>query len=161
MFLYTGDYADEVKHRSFDDDPELLKHVRVYFLAEMFLIHDLKVMAWYKFQDAMYRLDIHDSSFYDCVCEVYDGPFRKGCEMRKTVVDTLIQQVEGGEYSTDQETKMLRSNVLQLEHVKKLFEDCGSFAIDFATVQDSKRISALALSEHSFWGIKNVSGLEK
>ncbi|KAF1970798.1 hypothetical protein BU23DRAFT_472847, partial [Bimuria novae-zelandiae CBS 107.79] len=52
-FLYTGDYSDDV---DILDDSDLLKDIRVYALAEMFLIDDLKTLALSKFQVRLPKL---------------------------------------------------------------------------------------------------------
>ncbi|KAF2016866.1 hypothetical protein BU24DRAFT_419919 [Aaosphaeria arxii CBS 175.79] len=49
-YLYTGDYSDILSNAQIQEDPELLKHLRVHMLAHAFLIRDLRKYALMRFK---------------------------------------------------------------------------------------------------------------
>ena len=92
QYLYTGDYSADREAEGLEgrlpwamshllraylslDDPDLLKDPRVYFLADMFLLENLKALSLAKLQAG---LQIGSQSqipglFPECVREVYSN----------------------------------------------------------------------------------------
>ncbi|KAF2189908.1 hypothetical protein K469DRAFT_723743 [Zopfia rhizophila CBS 207.26] len=68
-YLYTGNYSDGLSSKDFEEDPELCKDLRVYALADMFFLEDLKALALEKFKRNLGELWMSDS-FLECVWEV-------------------------------------------------------------------------------------------
>ncbi|KAF9728662.1 hypothetical protein PMIN04_012955 [Paraphaeosphaeria minitans] len=113
-YLYTGDYLDELSTDRLEDDPELLRDTRVYALADMLLLGDLKALCVAKFKDKVRNLWNSDS-FPDCVQEVYATTSHDDCNMRLAVLEVATAHArelrdkdiftdllrEGGEFSVD------------------------------------------------------------
>ncbi|KAI0995650.1 hypothetical protein K3495_g12530 [Podosphaera aphanis] len=93
-YLYTGNYSDELSTTEladFPDDPELLKDVRVYGLADMFLIEKLKTLSEAKFKKRIQGCEL-DDSYFACVREVYEKTHKQDSQMRCMVVDIAIDK---------------------------------------------------------------------
>ncbi|USP81613.1 hypothetical protein yc1106_08887 [Curvularia clavata] len=85
QFLYTGDYSDDLSHY-FKDDPALLKEPRVYALADMFFLKDLKTVTTAKLKKKLLNL-WKDDSFADCIREIYATTRDSDRAMRSAVVE--------------------------------------------------------------------------
>ncbi|KAI1001651.1 hypothetical protein K3495_g6548 [Podosphaera aphanis] len=126
-YLYTGDYSDQLSTTEFSDDPDLLKDVRVYALADMFLIEPLKALAESKFvkrtQD--YQLD---DSFFACVREVYKSTCRQDSPMRRAVAVVAVNK------SKKLAQNFINKSIEEKENLNKLrslIGEGGSFAEDY------------------------------
>ncbi|KAF2181491.1 hypothetical protein K469DRAFT_589178 [Zopfia rhizophila CBS 207.26] len=84
-YLYTGDYSDDLSN-DFEDDPPLLKDPRVYALADMFFLEDLKALSTAKLQLKLQDLWTSDS-FPECVREIYASTPNSDRAMRSAVVE--------------------------------------------------------------------------
>lgn len=84
-YLYTGDYSDDLSH-DFKDDPALLKEPRVYALADMFFLKDLKALATAKLKQKLEVLWA-DNSFPECIREVFATTPDGDHAMRSAVVE--------------------------------------------------------------------------
>ncbi|KAJ6191976.1 hypothetical protein J3E72DRAFT_273869 [Bipolaris maydis] len=84
-YLYTGDYPDDLSH-NIEDDSALLKEPRVYTLADMFFLEDLKAVAIAKLQQKLKELWISDS-FPECIREIYASTPENDVGMRSAVVE--------------------------------------------------------------------------
>lgn len=97
------------------DDLELLKHPRVYALADMFRIEDLKSLSSEKFQLQLKQHWISDT-MADCIREVYSTSTDiKPSAMRQAVVDTA---------------SLHRKDLVQKRSIQELIREVGDFAID-------------------------------
>ncbi|KAH5617516.1 hypothetical protein HBI23_255110 [Parastagonospora nodorum] len=115
-YLYTGDYSDDLSHR-FEDDPSLLKEPRVYALADMFFLEDLKALATVKLQQKLQDLWTSDS-FPGCIREIYATTRENGCAMRSAVVEVATKHV---------------SELGQKIVFKDLIREGGDFTVDYLT----------------------------
>ncbi|KAH9873079.1 hypothetical protein J1614_005476 [Plenodomus biglobosus] len=91
-YLYTGDYSDDLSH-DFKDDPALLKEPRVYALADMFFLKDLKALATAKLKQKLQDLWA-DDSFPECIREVYATTPDGDHAMRSAVVEVAKVHVK-------------------------------------------------------------------
>lgn len=113
-YLYTGDYSDDLSH-DFEDDPALLKEARVYALANMFFLEDLKAFATAKLQQKLEELWTSES-FPECIREVYATTPESDRAMRSAVVEVAKDHV-----------RELGKMVL----FKDLLREGGDFAVDY------------------------------
>lgn len=105
-YLYTGDYTDDLKieglqgkHLSSDlhvwhadlnlDDSAMLKDPRVYALADMFFLRDLKLLALTKMKHRL-KVGWQSKSFPVCVEEIY-AITRSSCSMRLAVAQIAAE----------------------------------------------------------------------
>lgn len=95
-YLYTGDYSEEMSTNKFEDDPKLITDIRVYVLADMFLLEDLKALSTLKLREKMKELWVSDS-FPACFREIYASTSDCNCRMRSSVVEvaTALRPVWG------------------------------------------------------------------
>jgi hypothetical protein len=135
QFMYTGDYADEAscllpseglhlifpprfeisRLRQVGDDLELLRHPRVYALADMFRMEDLKSLAYGKFETQLQQHWISDT-LVDCIREVYLTSTESGPpSIRKAVVKIASLHM-----------KVL----IQKWSFQELIREVGDFAVD-------------------------------
>ncbi|KAF2002433.1 hypothetical protein P154DRAFT_462410 [Amniculicola lignicola CBS 123094] len=112
-YMYTGDYSDDLSS-NFEDDPPLLKDPRVYALADMFFLEDLKALSTIKMQKKLQTLWTCDS-FPDCIREIYASTPNSDHAMRSAVIEVARVHVrelgkkaifkdlirEGGEFAVD------------------------------------------------------------
>ena len=96
------------------DDPDLLKHPRVYALADEFFIDALKDLAFKKLQSMLNELWISDT-FVDCIEEVYVTTYPNSDRMRRLVVQVALQNLR----------KLWIKNIFQ-----DLVRKNGDFAVD-------------------------------
>lgn len=84
-YVYTGNYSED-SHQAFDtpDDDELTKDVKVYVLADMFLLDHLKEYALNRFKEKVKDLWISEA-FTDCIKEIYNST-QASDRMRDAVV---------------------------------------------------------------------------
>ncbi|KAI1005184.1 hypothetical protein K3495_g3029 [Podosphaera aphanis] len=92
-YLYTGDYSDFLSSSKWTDDPHLLKDVRVYALADMFLIESLKTLAQTRLAKKLECCHL-DTPFIDCVREVYKTIPTMNTKMHSAVVEVAVKQVK-------------------------------------------------------------------
>ncbi|KAI1001996.1 hypothetical protein K3495_g6211 [Podosphaera aphanis] len=118
-YLYTGDYSDELSTTELEDDPELLIDIRVYELADMFLIEGLQTLSETKFKKRIEGYEL-DDSFNICVQEVYKTSHGTAKEMRGAVVQAAISYVE-----------KRRDKDAELWLIAVLIGNGGLFAIDY------------------------------
>ncbi|KFY28058.1 hypothetical protein V491_00664 [Pseudogymnoascus sp. VKM F-3775] len=114
QYMYTGDYTDDSSPSlsSEGDDLELLKHLRVYALADMFQIENLKTIACKKFQQQLQHHWISDT-FVDCIREVYMTS-RDSDATRKAVVNVVSSHQE----------------LVKKQPFQDLIREVGDFAVD-------------------------------
>ena len=96
------------------DDLDLLKHPRVYALADEFFIDGLKDLAFKKLQSMLNELWISDT-FVDCIEEVYVTTYHNSDRMRRLVVQVARQNLQ----------KLWIKNRFQ-----ELVRENGDFAVD-------------------------------
>ncbi|KAK5996850.1 hypothetical protein PT974_02195 [Cladobotryum mycophilum] len=85
-YMYTGAYSQgSTPCVDVPDDEELVKDLRVYSLADYFIIDGLKTLALEKFKRKI-REALLDDAFVDCVRNVYDATHNSDEPIRKTVV---------------------------------------------------------------------------
>jgi hypothetical protein len=101
------------------DDDEITKDLRVYALADRFLMEELKEYAFQKFNAKIERLWISD-----CVREVYCTTANSDRRMRDSVVKIAVKNIcelwqkgqflslvrEGGDFTEDMITTLLETN---------------------------------------------------
>ncbi len=68
------------------DDLELLKHPRVFALADMFQMDELKMLAREKFEKQLQQHWISDT-FSDCIRELYETTQLSDTAMRRAAVE--------------------------------------------------------------------------
>ncbi|OCK74090.1 hypothetical protein K432DRAFT_410158 [Lepidopterella palustris CBS 459.81] len=125
-YLYTGDYSDNVSNKDLEEDPKLFKDPRVYALADMFFLEDLKLLALKKFQEKLKDL-WRSNLFPECVREVYRSTYKRDRAMRSTVVEAAATYVrklgtkgifkdlirEGRDFAVDYIQKPSAENVVE------------------------------------------------
>jgi len=119
QYIYTGDYNDEPSN-SLDfegDDLELLRHPRVYALADMFRMDDLKRLSCEKFELKLQTHWISDT-FPDCIREVYLSSVDTDPAMRKAVVSVVS----------------LHQELAQKRPFQELIRSVGDFAVDLVLI---------------------------
>lgn len=100
------------------DDPKLLRHPRVFALADMFRIEGLKKLSCKKFEQQLeqYRFGGTPDTFPDCIREVYMTSNSTDLNTtRKVVVDAVI---------------LHRIALLQKGLFQELVQEIGDFAVD-------------------------------
>ncbi len=75
------------------DDLELLKHPRVFAIADMFQMNDLKTLAREKFEKQLQQHWISDT-FTDCIREVYETTQQTDTAMRRAAVKIASIHIE-------------------------------------------------------------------
>jgi hypothetical protein len=102
------------------DDDEITKDLRVYALADRFLMEELKEYAFQKFNAKIWISDM----FIDCVREVYCTTANSDRRMRDSVVKIAVKNIcelwqkgqflslvrEGGDFTEDMITTLLETN---------------------------------------------------
>ncbi|KAG4427264.1 hypothetical protein IFR05_017253 [Cadophora sp. M221] len=116
-YIYTGDYSDEPSEAlTFEsDDLELFKHLRVFALADMLRLDDLKLIACKKFEHQLEQHWISDT-LPDCVREVYSTTNNfdsKG--MRIAIVNAVASHKE---------------ELVHKRPFQDLIREVGDFAVD-------------------------------
>ncbi|KAF2967244.1 hypothetical protein GQX73_g6308 [Xylaria multiplex] len=114
-YMYTGAYADEPT-QVFDtpDDDELVKHIRVYVIAEFFMLDDLKRLALQKFKLKLQNLWVSEL-FVACIREIYASTTESEEGLRSAVVSVAYN------YQTE---------LWQKKPFRDLIYDGGDFAVD-------------------------------
>ncbi|KAI0996112.1 hypothetical protein K3495_g12069 [Podosphaera aphanis] len=128
-YLYTGAYSDHLSTDEFTDDPELLKDVRVYALADMFLIEDLKAISEAKFEKRIQNCQL-DTPFIACVREVYINTHRDDSKMRSAVVDVAVDLAREWDQGP---SRLYFSDIPELNDFKNLLREGGDFVVDCFT----------------------------
>ncbi|KFY42048.1 hypothetical protein V494_02644 [Pseudogymnoascus sp. VKM F-4513 (FW-928)] len=115
QYMYTGNYTDEPSEclESEGDDLELLKHPRVYALADMFRMEELKTLSCKKFELQLQQHWITDA-FPDCIREVYTISM-EGSSIRKAVVDAVFSH---------------KKALVQKRAFQEVVREVGDFAIE-------------------------------
>ncbi|KAK8900789.1 hypothetical protein QC760_010553 [Botrytis cinerea] len=116
-YIYTGDYSDEPSEilDSEGDDLELLKHPRVFALADMFRIEQLKILACEKFKKQLQQHWISDT-FPDCIREVYT-----------TSNDIDIKTIRNAVVSV---VALHKKELVEKRSFQELIREIGDFAVD-------------------------------
>lgn len=96
------------------DDDELLKDVRVYALANYFIVEGLKDFALQRFQAKVEKLWLSEK-LVDCIRNIYDSTSDPDCKMRKTVVNTVYVHID---------------DLWQRKSLQDLLRDGGDFVVD-------------------------------
>ncbi|KAI1001995.1 hypothetical protein K3495_g6209 [Podosphaera aphanis] len=125
-YLYTGNYSDTLPISSFAEDPPLLKDVRVYALADMFLIEGLKKLSEAKFARRIRGCALNDS-YVACVQEVYNSTIGDNNKMRSEVVNWGVDRVNQIKRGMVDDT---------IAEFLELIDEGGKFAIDFFLVSN-------------------------
>ncbi|KAH7119540.1 hypothetical protein B0J11DRAFT_582072 [Dendryphion nanum] len=122
-YLYTGDYSDDLS-KDFEDDSPLLKDPRVYALADIFFLKDLKTLSTTKLQRKLQDLWTSDS-FPECIREVYASTPSSDRAIRSTVVEVVsVRKLDLGKKAI----------------FKDLIHEGGDFVVDYF-----ERITSLEL----------------
>ncbi|RYP76242.1 hypothetical protein DL771_001861 [Monosporascus sp. 5C6A] len=117
--MYTGDYSEDTHQElGTPDDDELFKDVRVYVLADMFLMDHLKEDALRKFKSKLSELWISEK-FTDCVKEIYSSTNEFDCGLRNAAVET---------------TKVHLTRLWEKKPFKELIREGGDFVVDLTGV---------------------------
>ncbi|KAK2769932.1 hypothetical protein FQN53_005816 [Emmonsiellopsis sp. PD_33] len=114
-YIYKGDYATDT--RSLDgtkDDPDLVKHARVFLLADYFDVKGLRELCAQKFAKQAVWLWTTDQ-FIESIGEVYWIPKSSGQCMRKEIYTVVQAHIE-----------QLHEN----EKFRELLNGCAEFAAD-------------------------------
>ncbi|PVH71127.1 hypothetical protein DL98DRAFT_521243 [Cadophora sp. DSE1049] len=114
-YIYTGDYSDEPSERlDFEgDDLELLRHPRVYALADMFRMEDLMKVSCKKFELQLKQHWISDT-FPDCIREVYSIS-SNSTAIRKVIVDIVSSH---------------KQELVQKRPFQEVIREVGDFAVE-------------------------------
>lgn len=89
-YMYTNDYSEARSTENLEEDPELLRDIRVYALAAKFEIGNLKSLALERFQQKC-KNRWESNLFAECIKEVYTSIC--GSEMRSAVVQIAAAHV--------------------------------------------------------------------
>ncbi|KAI0997377.1 hypothetical protein K3495_g10809 [Podosphaera aphanis] len=133
-YLYTGDYSDHLSTKELAEDPELLKDVHVYGLADMFLIDDLKAIAEAKLKKRIQNCQL-DDTFSTCVREIYKTTHSIVCKMRLAVVEHAVNRTIAWEKSP----LPLISKIHEMSHFKLLLQEGGEFVSEYFMAMSSTR----------------------
>ncbi|KAH8716754.1 hypothetical protein GQ44DRAFT_713277 [Phaeosphaeriaceae sp. PMI808] len=114
-YLYTGNYSNQLSTTELQDDPELLRDIRVHALADMFFIKGLKSLSEVKFRRELADSGANDD-FVDCVDEVYASTYEGNQALRSALVEAAIAQ---------------RQNPDVYENLKYLSRQGGEFVVDY------------------------------
>ncbi|KAI0999911.1 hypothetical protein K3495_g8290 [Podosphaera aphanis] len=111
-YIYNGTYSDQLSTKKLNDNPKLLKHYRVYCVAEELFMKNLKAIAKSKFEESLWALSVDQmEEFHDCVREVYAETCREDPGLRSIVVMAATRQ--------------------NLNYSEELVREGGDFAVDF------------------------------
>lgn len=97
-----------------------MKDVRVYALADYFIVEGLKDYALQRFRSKIRQLWVSEK-FVDCIRDIYDSTIDPNCKMRQAVVEIVrnniaelwekapFQEVlrEGGDFIVDLMSKLV------------------------------------------------------
>jgi hypothetical protein len=114
-YLYTGGYSDGLSSKALEgklntifcpayhltdtDDPKLLRDARVYALADMFFLEELKNLSVAKLKQELDNASIQwkrkialcddawSDAFLECIREIYATTLDYNCALRKVVVE--------------------------------------------------------------------------
>ena len=137
-FMYTGDYSDEpasalsgeevqgakpverpnAPHHVTVDELELLKHPRVFALADRFCMDHLKALACEKFSKQLAQLWISDT-FPDCIREVYSTTIGSDKQMRRAIIDVI---------------KLHYKEICQKAAFAEIYCEIGEFTVDLVNM---------------------------
>ncbi|KAJ2985015.1 hypothetical protein NUW58_g5757 [Xylaria curta] len=113
--MYTGKYADEpAQFLDTQDDDELVKDVRVYVTAELFMLDDLKQLALHRFKSKLGRIWVSEL-LADCVREVYASTTKCEHGLRSAVVEVAYTY---------------GAQLWEKKGFRDLIRDGGDFAVD-------------------------------
>jgi hypothetical protein len=107
-YMYTGDYPDQLSGIETEgrrpihlyyrtranirtDESEYLQDPRVYALADMYFLEDLKLLSEAKFRQNLKKIEIGDG-FAECVREVYATTSESDKTMRSAVVEAAVSR---------------------------------------------------------------------
>lgn len=96
------------------DDDDLLKDIRVYLLADFFLMDELQDYAIKRFATTLDVVDISDG-FVECVVEVYGCTTQSHCKLRDVVISKACSHLE---------------SLWEKKPFRELVRNCGEFAVD-------------------------------
>ncbi|OCK74263.1 hypothetical protein K432DRAFT_420396 [Lepidopterella palustris CBS 459.81] len=74
--------GNNISNKDLEEDPKLFKNLRVYTLADMFFLENLKLLALKK-----------SNLFPECVQEVYKSTYKRDRIIRSTVVEAAATYV--------------------------------------------------------------------
>ncbi|KAI8626743.1 BTB/POZ domain-containing protein [Xylariaceae sp. FL1651] len=124
-FMYTGEYSED-PHPGLSalDDDILTKHVRVYALADMFLMENLQKHALKKFESTIREQWVHEE-FPNCVREIYESTPENNRGLRDIVLNTTREHL---------------SELWEKTDFKGLVSNGGDFVVDLiGSLVTSKR----------------------
>jgi hypothetical protein len=140
QYMYTGDYADEPPNllysegmfpltisrrieisrlRQAGDDLELLRHPRVYALANTFRMEDLKSLSHGKFKLQLQEHWISDT-LVDCIREVYSI----STDFGSFVIRDAVVEI----------ASLHKKDLVQKRPFQELIREVGDFAVDLVLV---------------------------
>ncbi|KAK2763722.1 hypothetical protein FQN54_009338 [Arachnomyces sp. PD_36] len=90
-YIYTGNYTEDPSPILEEEDNDFTKDLRVYVLADMFLMEKLKEYAFQRFKAKIQQLWMSDM-FIDCIKEVYNT-CKNGDRIRGAVVEIAIKHI--------------------------------------------------------------------
>jgi hypothetical protein len=97
------------------DDPALLKDARVYALADMFFLPDLKALCTLKLTDKLHD-QWSSESFPDCIREIYESTPQSDRTMKDAVVRVAKQHAR---------------ELAEKDIFKDLIREGGDFPVDY------------------------------
>ncbi|KAF9728661.1 hypothetical protein PMIN01_13489 [Paraphaeosphaeria minitans] len=118
-YLYTGNYSDSLQKIDLEEDPSLIKHLRVYALADMFGVGDLKTMS-------MDRLKRETSErwnsdlFVASIEEVYQSGVKFPLTLRSDLLDVAAMHVHDITAKDDFRSLVYRGGDFVVEYVERL-----------------------------------------
>ncbi|KAI0999909.1 hypothetical protein K3495_g8289 [Podosphaera aphanis] len=139
-YLYKGWYSENACNNNIKDDPLLLKDIRVFVLADMFLLNGLKNTARSRLM-AKLSVSKMNEEYIECVREV----FATTCDAdaRKFIVSTTLEKVNGAKIVYNSAGKR-QSSLLLDDHLLDLIREGGDFAVDYLLAADTDRFKGKA-----------------
>lgn len=144
QYMYTNDYNAELERPSGaegglylvvqngrvniskGEDPEVLRHPRVYALADLFRIEELKKLSVRKFEEQIGKQNLWSSeAFADCIREVYTTTPDQDLLMRNVVVQVVVAHIK---------------DLSKRKWIQDLIRDEGDFAVDLFQKISEKHI---------------------
>ncbi|KAI9903480.1 hypothetical protein N3K66_000009 [Trichothecium roseum] len=125
-YMYTGRYLNDAADvLGLADDEELIKDVRVYALADLFLMDDLKKQATRRLAS---RLEDArgDETLVHCIKEVYN--FTSDDDSHEELRDLVSEKA----YSAVR-------HLWKLDEFRELVRDGGDFVVDFVAQKAERR----------------------
>ncbi|PGH10602.1 hypothetical protein AJ80_07453 [Polytolypa hystricis UAMH7299] len=139
-YIYTSDYCADTANlgdSSGPDDVGILKHVRVYILADYFSIHDLKHLCTRKF---LTWGGSTSDAFIESIGEIYSMPESASIGMRKAIVETIRGHIHDL-YAKESFRKLLKEHAVLGADVVEMLLKSGSGKADASAKPTSMKLS--------------------